>query len=190
MYTPRQLFAMGHEPAAVRLELIKAHYRTNADFSLQGLKDSAKMVERWRRFAERAKGGPEAGGASDLAAVRSAFAAAMNSDLNVAEAIGVINRWINETPGPGGAHAALFAEFDAVLGLLALPRLEAKSEGLAVYRPGTEPSDAVTALLEERAAARKAKDFARSDAIRDELAAMGYAIKDIAGGQVEVSPVS
>jgi cysteinyl-tRNA synthetase len=188
MYTARQLFEMGHEPAAVRLELIKAHYRTNADFSLQGLKDSAKMVERWRRFAERAKRGPEAGGDSGTATVRTAFAAAMADDLNIAEAIGIINKWINETPEPGGADAALMAEFDAVLGLLDLPRLETKAEGLAVYLPGTTPSEKVGALLAERAAAKKGRDFAKADAIRDELAAMGYAIKDIAGGQVEVSP--
>jgi cysteinyl-tRNA synthetase len=190
MYTARQLFEMGHEPAAVRLELIKAHYRTNADFGLQGLKDSAKMVERWRRFAERAKGGPKDASASDTAAVRSAFAAAMADDLNIAEAIGIINKWINETPEPGGADAALMAAFDAVLGLLALPRLETKAEGLAVYLPGTTPSEAVGALLAERATAKKDKDFAKADAIRDELAQMGYAIKDIAGGKVEVSPAS
>jgi len=44
----------------------------------------------------------------------------------------------------------------------------------------------VLAKLEERLAARKAKDFAASDRIRDELAEMGYAIKDVAGGKVEV----
>jgi cysteinyl-tRNA synthetase len=44
----------------------------------------------------------------------------------------------------------------------------------------------VIAKLEERRAARAAKDFKRSDQIRDELAAMGYAIKDVAGGKVEV----
>ena len=49
-----------------------------------------------------------------------------------------------------------------------------------------EPDPAVIAKLEERRAARAAKDFARSDKIRDELLAMGYAIKDVAGGKVEV----
>jgi cysteinyl-tRNA synthetase len=53
--------------------------------------------------------------------------------------------------------------------------------------PGTEPDDRVIALLEDRRAARAAKDFARSDAIRDQLAALGYTIKDVAGGRVEVS---
>lgn len=187
MYTPRQLFAMGHEPAAVRLELIKAHYRSNADFSMQGLRDSAKMVERWRAFvaAGRAGGG---GGVALHEPVRLDFARALDNDLNIAEAIGVVNRWMNGVPTPGPAEAETFAAFDTVFGVLDLPRLEAKSDGRAVYLPGTTPSDAVAALLDRRAEAKKAKDFPAADAIRDELKAMGYAIKDIPGGKVEVGP--
>lgn len=192
MYTPRQLFAMGHEPAAVRLELIKAHYRSNADFSLQGLKDSAKMIEKWRSFvAEGTANGQAADaadGPGDLHPVRLDFARALSEDLNMAQAIGVVNRWINEVPVPGPHEADLFAEFNAVFGVLELPRLESKPKGRAVYLPGTTPSDAVDQLLEQRTEAKQAKDFVRADTIRDELRAMGYTIKDIAGGQVEVGP--
>src|SRR5262249_35908561 len=49
-FTARDLFAKGHEAAAVRLELIRTHYRSNANFTEQGLKDSQRMVDRWRRF--------------------------------------------------------------------------------------------------------------------------------------------
>ncbi len=189
MYTARQLFAMGHEPAAVRLELIKAHYRSNADFSMQGLKDSAKMVEKWRSFvAEGKANGPTAGNPDDLHPIRLDFARALSDDLNMAQAIGVVNRWINEVPVPGQHEADLFAEFDAIFGVLDLPRLESKTQGRAVYLPGTSPSDEVDGLLDQRADAKQAKDFARADAIRDELKAMGYAIKDVAGGKVEVGP--
>ncbi|MEC9373789.1 MAG: hypothetical protein VYC34_08095, partial [Planctomycetota bacterium] len=48
-FTVRQLIDKGFDPAAIRLELIKTHYRSNANFTEQGLKDSARMVERWRR---------------------------------------------------------------------------------------------------------------------------------------------
>jgi cysteinyl-tRNA synthetase len=51
---------------------------------------------------------------------------------------------------------------------------------------GCDPDPAVLAKLTERVEAKKSKDFARSDAIRAELAAMGYQIKDVAGGKVEV----
>jgi cysteinyl-tRNA synthetase len=52
-YTIRDLLNKGFDPAAIRLELIKTHYRSNANFSLQGLHDSTKRIERWRRHVRR-----------------------------------------------------------------------------------------------------------------------------------------
>jgi len=182
-FTPRDLFAQGHEPAAVRLELIKTHYRSNADFSIQGLKDSARQVERWRRFGERAAAGP-AGEASSEA--RQAFTEAMSEDLNIAGAIGVLNSWINATEAPTRGDADLMREIDDVLGVLSLKQAEETATEIGVYQ-GVDPSPEVEGLLSERAEARKAKDYARSDEIRDQLAVMGLAIKDVAGGKVEVS---
>jgi cysteinyl-tRNA synthetase len=60
------------------------------------------------------------------------------------------------------------------------------STTIGLFAPGVEPTPAVIAKLEDRRAARAAKDFKRSDAIRDELAQMGYDIKDVSGGKVEV----
>jgi len=182
-FTPRDLFAQGHEPAAIRLELIKTHYRSNADFSMQGLKDSARQVERWRRFVEKGENGPE-GNAS--ASARRDFADALSEDLNIAGAMGVLNSWINATESPTKGDAGLLREFDGVLGVLALERAESKATEIGVYQ-GVDPSPEVEALLSERAVARKAKDYARSDEIRDQLTGMGLAIKDVAGGKVEVS---
>jgi cysteinyl-tRNA synthetase len=190
-FTARDLFARGVEPAALRLELIKTHYRSNANFTEQGLTDSARIIERWRKFVERAKaGGAGPGSAADAAArdeARAAFAAAMNEDLNVAGAIGAINSWVGSVQSPTSADAELMAMFDAVLGLLERERPAAARTTIGLFAPGLEPDPAVVAKLEERRAARAAKDFKRSDAIRDELLAMGYAIKDVAGGQVEVT---
>ena len=76
---------------------------------------------------------------------------------------------------------------DDVLGVLGLERGESTSTALAVYAPGTAPHPDVEQKLQARKAARAAKDFATSDRIRDELAALGYSIKDTAGGKVEVS---
>jgi cysteinyl-tRNA synthetase len=111
----------------------------------------------------------------------------MHNDLNVAEAIGVINGWINTLGTPTAEDAAAMKLMDGVLGVLSLARAESTTTGLAVYAPGVAPDAAVEAKLTERKAARAAKDFAASDRLRDELAAMGYAIKDVAGGKVEVS---
>ncbi|MEM9372901.1 MAG: cysteine--tRNA ligase [Planctomycetota bacterium] len=184
-HTPRELMAKGSDPAAIRLELIKTHYRANADFSMQGLKDSGRTVERWRQFRATAGSGAEGKASAD---VRDGVAAALADDLNIAGAIGVINKWINSTSQPSQSDARLLDVFDAILGVLSLEPAESKDTGIAVYLPGAEPSDDVESLLAERRDAKKAKDFARSDAIRDQLAGMGYAVKDIAGGRVEVGP--
>ncbi|MEM7755161.1 MAG: hypothetical protein AAF297_05950 [Planctomycetota bacterium] len=183
-YTARQLFDMGHEPAAVRLELIKTHYRANADFGFEGLKASAKTVDRWRRFVEQGEVSADAGETDP--SVRTAFTSAMHDDLNVAGAIGAVNAWMNTVESPTRADAALVRTFDAVLGVLDRPRLEAKETSIGVFK-GVEPDPEVEQLLADRAAARKAKDFARADQIRDELAGRGLAIKDAAGGKVEVT---
>lgn len=190
-YTARQLFEPphGYEPAAVRLELIKTHYRSNANFTMQGLKDSARIVERWRRFVDATPTPVPAGNAAQReatrGAARQAFVEAMSEDLNVAGAIGAINKFVNEVDKPATEDLALMHLFDGVLGVLELEKPAQAQTSLGVFI-GCEPDEHVTAKLQERADAKKAKNFARSDAIRDELAALGYAIKDVAGGKVEV----
>ncbi len=195
-YTPRDLFAKGHEPAAVRLELIRTHYRTNANFTDQGLKDAARQINRWRRFLKQANPSQSADPKTtdqqldqtltDHPVARE-FAAAMHDDLNIAGAIGVINKWINTVDKPTQRDAALLTTFDQVIGLLSLERAAATSSAIGLFAPGVEPTDEIAALLEKRAAARAAKDFQTSDAIRDQLAKQGYAIKDVKDGKVEVS---
>jgi len=186
-YTARELIAKGHDPAAIRLELIKTHYRANADFSMQGLKDSARTVERWRRFRDAARAGAAPGAAPGvLDAVRNA----LQDDLNTAGAIGAINAWVKSTDAPTRADGDAMDTIDAVLGIpgAARDRSAGAGSGIAVYKPGATPSDEVEALLTQRAKAKEAKDFARADAIRDEIAAMGLAIMDTPGGTVEVAP--
>ncbi len=183
-FTPRDLFGKGHEAAAIRFELIKTHYRSNANFTEQGLKDSQRIVDRWRSFLERADQG--ARDSSVDPEVGRWFAAAMSNDLNVAEAIAEINKWISRTPEPSRNDAMMMRTFDAVLGVLELKPAASLETDIGLFRDGLAPDAAVIAKLHQRAVARAAKDFKKSDVIRDELAAMGYAIKDVAGGKVEV----
>lgn len=187
-YTARDLFAKGIEPAAVRLELIKTHYRTNANFTMQGVTDSQRMVDRWRRVASAAGvGGGGAGVTIDPgASVLNEFSAAMNEDLNVAGAIGVLNSWVGSITTPTAVDAATLMTIDGVLGVLGLEVPKATATEIGVYLGGLSPDPAVEAKLAERKAARAAKDFKRSDELRDELLAMGYVLKDVAGGKVEV----
>ncbi len=189
-FTARDLFLKGHEAAAVRLELIKTHYRSNANFTEQGLKDSARMVERWRRVAEEGQreestGGQAASGTDAAERCRVEFADAMMNDLNIATALGAVNTWVGGIEKPTPDDARLMKEIDAVLGVLDLERAASSESEIGLFI-GVDPSPEVEAKLRERRAARASKDFATSDRIRDELAAMGYAIKDAKDGKVEV----
>jgi cysteinyl-tRNA synthetase len=183
-FTARDLFAKGIEPAALRLELIKTHYRSNANFTMQGLQDSQRTVDRWRRFiADGDKAEPGADAADQVARLKQAFAEAMHDDLNIAAAIAAINTFISTMPSRAGANA--LRELDATLGVLSLEAHAQVKSDIGVFI-GIDPDPTVIAKLEDRRAARAAKDFKKSDTIRDELLKMGYQIKDIAGGKVEV----
>ncbi|MFZ4572851.1 MAG: cysteine--tRNA ligase [Phycisphaerales bacterium] len=182
-FTARDLFAKGVEPAALRLELIKTHYRSNANFTWQGLEDSQRMLDRWRRFIDGAKGIDDPGPAAEA---RASFAAAMHDDLNIAGALAAVNTLVGSVKRPSDEDAALLRSFDEVLGVLSLARPKAVSNEIGLFSPGVDPDPRVEELLRARRDARAAKDFAASDRIRDELAAMGLAIKDMPGGRVEV----
>lgn len=188
-YTIGDLLAKGHQPGAIRLSLILTHYRSNADFTEQGARDAQRVLDRWRRVrdAHPASAGTLVGDLPAPAArAREEFVRAMHEDLNVAAAIGAVNTWVGATPEPTPADSALMALFDGVLGVLALEQAKSVRTDIGLFIPPAEPTPAVLELLARRAAARSAKDFAASDHARDELAALGYAIKDVAGGQVEV----
>lgn len=187
-FTIRGLVEKGFEPAAIRFELVRTHYRSNANFTEQGLRDSGRMVERWRRFLDAAGEARDAGPRESPSAhetgappalrpaifdspVAHEFAAALDDDLNIAGAIGALNQWINTMSAPTRADAELMRAFDETLGVLALGAAPATA---LPY----EDESRIESLLAERAEARRRKNFVRSDAIRDSLAEMGVEIKD------------
>lgn len=184
-FTARDLFEKGYEPAAVRLELIRTHYRSNADFREQGLKDCQRMVDRWRRVADDGAKSMDEGNTAARAACRHDFATSLDDDLNIAQAIAAVNAWVGVITTPVAADARLMKQIDEVLGVLSLQRPRSATTEIGLYVNVT-PDPAVETLLAQRQAARARKDFAASDAIRDQLAKMGYAVKDVAGGKVEV----
>ena len=194
-FTARDLFAKGIEPAAVRLELIRTHYRANANFTMQGLDDCRRMVERWRRVVDAhpvsLAHGYHADAASTLDSTREhplarEFAYAMHEDLNVAQAVAAVNGWLNTLGVPTRADSDVLRMIDGVLGVLELERPKANVTEIAAYAPGVTPDPKIEELLTLRRDARAKKDFVTSDRIRDELEAMGLAIKDSAGGKVDV----
>lgn len=240
-YTARDLFEKGVEPAAVRLELIKTHYRSNANFTLEGLKSSGFAIERWRdhaRLLNQVRALPLLTPNDPVPNVAREFCEAMNEDLNVSKAVALLHQLVSaggffgsaadawqRTQGGRELDSRAWSEIramplpasplgpveatetmqrgierrtlegawgllnliDSVLGVIFVPQgIATTASDIGVFI-GLEPSAEVNAKLEARRAARAAKDFKTSDQIRDELRAMGYAIKDVAGGKVEVT---
>jgi cysteinyl-tRNA synthetase len=190
-FTARDLFAKGVTPAALRLELVRTHYRSNANFTIQGLQDCQRMVDRWCRahaaaVARAASAAASGGGASDESRAAgpfelglASFTDALCDDLNVARAIAALNE---ACAAPAAAHdvvcphrelASLLA-MDSVLGVLG------RNAPVAGAAPAEDPAFVarVESLIAERAAARAAKDWPASDRIRGELTALGVTVKD------------
>jgi len=187
-FTARDLFAKGHSPAALRLELISTHYRANANFTEQGLKDAARQIERWRDLWDKCAQATERG--DDPKHYIAAFADAMHDDLNIAGAIAALNEmrsaFTSGSMAPGTLLAQALATIDDVIGVITLGRTADVATEIGVYKE-VEPDAQIEALLVERRDARAAKNWSDADRIRDELAALGLSIKDVPGGKVEVS---
>ena len=170
---------------AVRMFMLSVHYRNPVNFSrelilqaeaaLTRLRTARERLEEAQRVQETAE---DAAFTASLDGFRARFEAAMDDDLNTADAIGALfdlvracNTFVTE-PRDGAAIDAAKALFDQLTGVLGL--LQHKQEEAM-------PEEALR-LLDERQQARKAKDFARADAIRDQLKEMGYAVEDTAQG--------
>ncbi len=189
-FTARDLFARGYTPAALRLELVRTHYRVNSNFTLQGLRDCQRMIDRWARTESvliSAAGSAVASGApgdGPLASALVAFREALADDLGVGKAIAVLNE-AAAAPTPTGAPAAAqelaaLRRMDSVLAVL---------ERNAPVAAGQSDTDAafsrtVDELVARRGAARLARDFAESDRIRDRLSELGVVVRDTPQGAV------
>ena len=188
-FTVRDLLNKGASPAAIRLEIIRTHYRSNANFTFQGLQDSQRMIDRWAKLrgllskhSEPGRPRPRQESAMQegpLVQALPAFKAALCADLNIAGAIGALNEAVgeynlNEPPPPAidvKAELDALDQMNSVLGVLDL-----QLQGEAAI------DDSHAAMVEgriaDRNAARKAKNFKRADEIRDELLSLGIEIKD------------
>jgi cysteinyl-tRNA synthetase len=185
-FTLRDLLAKGASPAAIRLEIIKSKYREQSNFTLQGLADSQRMIDRWARLRDWLQSNsaipPATTSAGPLAQALPAFKAALSADVNIAGAIGVLNEAVGQyNLAQRLPDVDVKAELDAlnqmnsVLGVLDLQLTGSATAG------GLDVS-MIEDKIAQRNAARKNKDFKRSDQLRDELLAMGIEIKDSAQG--------
>ncbi|MBO0789095.1 MAG: cysteine--tRNA ligase, partial [Actinobacteria bacterium] len=168
-------------PAELRYYLGQAHYRSALDYSADALAESAAAYRKLEGFVTRAA---EVSGAGEPAPeVPAAFAAAMDDDLTVPQALAVVHEAVGAgntalAAGDTAAVSARLAEVRAMLGVLGLDPLAEPwlAEGGGDLRP------VVSALaglaLAQREAARQRKDYEAADAIRDELKAAGVLVED------------
>ncbi len=186
-FTIRDLIERGASPAAIRLELVRTHYRINSNFTFQGLKDAQRQVDRWKRLLQWLEANQSCSRPSPgpLEAAWPRFLEAIGNDLNMAGAIGVLNEAVGEisTEAPAtGDGDGVWAEdlealrrMDHVLGVLQL-------DSDAINTTGDLDADWIEQMIESRIKAREDKDWAEADRIRDELLEKGIEIKDGADG--------
>ncbi|MGV2496918.1 cysteine--tRNA ligase [Pelagerythrobacter aerophilus] len=172
------LVEKGYHPLAYRLMCLQAHYRSELEFSWDGLGAALTRLKRMVLAAERFADADEGGDPRHprLAPFLDRFDAAMSDDLNTPLALTAFEEALAAKKIDPAARRAAIAEMDSVLGLglLDLTRADLR------LRPKDAEldEDDVEDALERRRDAREARDFSRSDAIREELAAKGVEVMD------------
>ena len=182
MYTLADLQERGYSPAALRYVLAGAYYRRPLNFTLNGLKDAASALQKLRRFddALAQRSGEKEPTYKDLVKNRPELGLflpaweSLEDDLNTPEALGHVFSGMRKikvaelSPAEATAHWRAFRFIVEALGLQ-LPPVEEEA---------VDVPDEVRAIAEERWAARLAKDWTKADALRAQLAELGWAMKD------------
>jgi cysteinyl-tRNA synthetase len=158
----------GFDPLAFRYLALQAKYRTKLNFSVEGLAGADRALRQLRaRVAEWRVGAD--GPTGDFG---ERFRAAMADDLDLPSAMALVAE-VTRSDLPPGARASLLLDWDRVLGL---------DLGRGVEAPTELPAGA-SELLEQRERARSERDYATSDRLREELAALGVRVTDTRDGQ-------
>jgi len=178
----------GYDPLVYRFFCLQSHYRKALVFSYENLDNARTAYGKLIARVAALKPADTAPDTDAQATLREKFRAALDNDLNTSLAITVLYD-VLKYPTDDATKLSLLGEFDTVLGLGVLDRAAAKrkagetvstSAGDFVIQGGGDPQ--IDALVSNRAAAKKAKNFAEADRIRDELKAQGIEITDMPGG--------
>ena len=172
-FTLRDLLAKGWTGREIRFLLLSCHYRDPLNFTMDGLAGARSALQRMDEFLLKMQ---ELAGVTQAPVTNLQFQleSALDDDLNISGAFGAIFEFIRDgnkrevTPAEAASIVATWRQLDQILGF-----------GLPVK--SAVPAE-VQALVEERQAARKAKNFKRSDEIRDQLKSQGWVIEDTPTG--------
>jgi cysteinyl-tRNA synthetase len=182
-YTLRSLLTDGHSAEAIRYLLLSVNYRRQLNFTADGLRQAEASVRRLEdfllRMTEKAgPGDPSPEFAGGVSATRENFIAALDDDLNTSAALAAIFDFV---------RSAYQQDEQGILGAgdarIAIDFLRDVDRVLAVLRPQPELLDAeITKRIEERQAARRRRDFAEADRIRNLLLSQGIQLEDTKDG--------
>lgn len=186
-YTVRDLLAKGHSPMAIRYLLLSVPYRTQLNFTMEGLRGAETALDGLRNlrrrvseFSSDARQHPRVREA--LAEARRNFESGMNDDLNTSTALAAVHDLRRDVNTAMDAGEFGMDDREAVLALL-----ERVNSVLGVLPAETESFDPtliaeIETKIQERNAARRDRDFKRADEIRNELAARGIILEDTPQG--------
>jgi cysteinyl-tRNA synthetase len=180
-YTLRDVLAKGYRGREVRYALLRVHYRAPLNFTWEGMEEARQALARIDEWLRRLR---EAAGAENLPANRAVaieddkFAAALDDDLNISAALGHLFEQIRES------NRELDGGIDAARALAWLQWWERINRVLALEAEAEKPSEEIARLAEERVHARLAKDWQKSDELRDALQARGWDVRDTKDGQL------
>ena len=172
-YTIAQLEEMGYSPLSFRYFCLNTHYRKKLNFTFEGLKAAQTAYKRLLNALYEHKVSKNATDSAVLDKYKSEFRAAIDDDLNIPLALGLL--WTMTKEAPSKDIYELAIDFDKVLGLDLNKAAPAEKEKIEV------PDD-IKAIADERFEARKAKNWAESDILRDLLSEKGYAVIDAKDG--------
>ena len=198
-YTLRDLFAKGYKPSSIRFLLLSVPYNRQLNFTMDGLRQAESSVERMRNFVARLKSEKFADGENSEIHERATkaekdFDLALADDLNTAVALAAVFDLIRDvnTAMDRGQFlqqdaprlVASMEKFDEILAVLKDDDAERLAKlGFGPSKPRMAAEE-VEALIEERQAAKKRRDFKRSDEIRKQLADSGIIVEDVKDGTV------
>ncbi|MBQ1223080.1 MAG: cysteine--tRNA ligase, partial [Oscillospiraceae bacterium] len=177
------LESKGYDPMAYRLFCLQSHYRRNLVFSWENLDNAVVAYNKLINRIASLKSGDGIDEAA-FAELKERFTEALNNDLNTAVALTAVYDVLKAKTTADTKLAAL-ADFDRVLSLnliSAAEKLKAEAAAKAAAEAAESADPEIDALVAERTAAKKAKDFATADAIRDQLKARGIEIIDTPQG--------